>query len=93
MTDDAAVLENDDARADLLDDFEHVRAEDHHLAFVGKRADEGLQHARGADVESGERLVQNDDARIVEDGRGNQDFLPHALRIGRQRLVAIVVDA
>src|SRR5262245_53889924 len=38
VADHDAVLENDDARADLLDDLEHVRGEHDHLALVGERA-------------------------------------------------------
>ena len=93
VADDVAVLQDDDARADLLDHFEDVRAEDDHLALGGERADERLQDARGADVEAGKGLVEDDDARIVEDRGGDEYFLTHALRVGRQRLVAVVVDA
>jgi hypothetical protein len=60
---------------------------------VGQRADERLQHARGGHVESRERLVEDDDARIVEHRGGDQDLLAHALRVLRERLVAVVPEA
>ena len=63
------------------------------LPAVGQRANERLQHARGGDVESRERLVEDDDARIVEHRGGDQDLLAHALRALRERLVAVVPEA
>src|SRR5687767_15346800 len=93
MSDDMSVLENDDARAHLLDYLKDVRAEDHHLPFGGERSHERFQHPRGADVETREWLVEDDDARVVQDSGGDENFLPHAFRIRRQRLVAVVVDS
>ena len=92
MADDAAVLENHNARADLLHDFENVGAEDDDLAVVGDRANERLQDPRRADVESGERLVKDDDPRVVKYSGGDQHLLPHPFRVRRQRLVPVVVD-
>ena len=77
----------------LLDHFQHVRAEHHQPTVLGQRSDEPFQHARGADVEARERLVQDGDAGIVKHRGGDQHLLPHAFRIGRQRLVPVVVDA
>ena len=52
-----------------------------------------FQDPCGADIEPGKRLVEHDDARVVEDGSGDEDLLPHALGVRRERLVAIVPDA
>jgi hypothetical protein len=70
-----------------------VRAEDNHPAFLHQRPHETLQHARRADVEPRERLVQDYQARVVENRRDDENLLPRPLRIRRQRLVAVVVDA
>jgi hypothetical protein len=70
-----------------------VRAEHHRLAALGERAHERFQQPRRAHVEPGERLVEDDDLRIVEDRRGNQDLLPPPFRVRRHRRVAIAVDA
>jgi len=45
-----AFSEDHDARAHLLDDFEHVRTEHDEFSFVREASDEGLQEARSADV-------------------------------------------
>src|SRR5918994_2410135 len=64
VADDMSVLENDHAGAYLLDNLERVGAQDYHLAFGGERAYERLQHASSRNVQTRERLVENDDARV-----------------------------
>ena len=75
---DAPILQNQDVSRDLLDDLEHVRTVEHHPAFSGQRTNQAPQHQRRGDIESGVRLVQHEDLRIVHQCGGNQDFLPHA---------------
>ena len=76
---DLAVVEDDDVGRDPFDALEHVRAVDHHPALGGERLDQAAQHQRRRDVEAGVRLVEDDDLRIVQQRRRDQDLLPHPL--------------
>ena len=92
MRDDPAVVENQHVGGDLLDDFEHMRGVDDHPPLGGEPLHQPAQHQRGRDIEPGVRLVQNDDRGIVQQGGGNQDLLPHALRVRRHRRVHVVLQ-
>ena len=85
--------QDDDRRADLLDHLEDVRAVEDDLPAGGERANELLQYEGGADVESGRRLVEQDDVRVVQQPGRDQDLLPHAFRIGREPCMPVVVDS
>src|SRR3989442_8412771 len=68
-----------------------MRTEYDHLALSGERAHEGFQDTRGADVEAREGFIKHNQSRVVEYGRSDQDLLSHPFRIGRHRLVPVVV--
>ena len=91
--DDPPGAEDDDARAELLDGLELVRAVKDDPAIGGERPDDGAQDERRADVEAGHRLVENDQLRVVQESRREQHLLPHALRERRQRRVVVDVEA
>jgi hypothetical protein len=44
-----------------------------------------LEQQRGGDIEAGQRLVENQDVRIMKKRRGNQNSLLHAFRVRRER--------
>ena len=78
--DDPAAGDDHDVLADVLDEVELVAAEDD--AGAGRRllADD-LGHRRDADrVEPGERLVEDEQLRVVDERRGELDALLVAVR-------------
>jgi hypothetical protein len=74
--------DDDDAIADLLDDFEDMRDVKDGLAFRGEQFEEVFEETRGDDVEAGERLVKDQQPGIVEEGRGDEHALTHSFGIG-----------
>ena len=68
-----------DAIGHALGDFENVRGHDDGAAGARALAQHRLDLARGAGVETGQRLVQNDHARVVNQRAGERHLLPHAL--------------
>jgi len=91
--DDAALAEDDDARADALDRVELVRTVENDAAILGERFDDGAEHERGGDVEARDRFVEDNDARVVQQRRRQQDLLAHAFGEGCQRRVIVGVEA
>jgi hypothetical protein len=83
-----ALGEDDDAVADLLDDFEDVRDVKNRLPFCGEFLEEVFEEAGGGDVEAGERFVEDEEAWVVEERCGDEDALLHSLGVGRDRRVA-----
>ena len=65
----------------LLDDFQDVRTIEDHPAFGGQGVNQAPQHQRGRDIETGIRLVEHEDLRIVQQRGGHQNLLPHAFRV------------
>ena len=68
VSDDAAFSQNDELRADFFDDFEDVGAEEDGFAFVAQGLDERFEDERGGYVESGERLVEDEDVGLASSG-------------------------
>src|SRR5205085_4837350 len=67
-------------RAELLDEVEEVRAEYHGGAVARPRRDRRL-HAPDADrVEPGERLVEQQHLRVVQQRARDRELLLHAAR-------------
>src|SRR5207237_986762 len=79
---------DDDPLTDPLDHVEQVRAVDDGLALAREGRDQGLEAERGVGVEAVERLVEEDGLRVVEERGGDDDPLPHALRVPGQQLAA-----
>jgi hypothetical protein len=74
----------------LLDGFEHMRAVDNHAALCSERAHEAPQHQCRAHVETGIRLVENENVRIVQQRGGNENLLAHPFRISRHRRMNVI---
>src|ERR1035438_1299710 len=87
-----AAMENNNARADAFDGVEFVRAKEHHLAAHSEFLDEAAQNQCGGYVESRERLVEENQVGIVQEGGNEQDFLAHALRVAGYGGVTVVVE-
>ena len=80
-----AIAKDQHRGADLLDDFQNVGAVQDDFPLPRQRAQQAAQHQRGGHVEAGERLVQDEHVRVVQQRGGEQNLLAHALRIRRQR--------
>src|SRR5215475_2609806 len=50
-----------------------------------------LQQQRGGNIEARQRLIENQNVRIVQERRRNQDALFHAFRIRSQRSVPVEI--
>ncbi len=80
--------DDDDAIADQLDDFEDVRDVEDCLALRGELLQQIFEETGGDDVEAGERLVEDEQLGIVQQGGGDEDALLHALGVERDGRVA-----
>src|ERR1022692_4427848 len=88
----ASLAQNDDAGAHLLHYLQHVRAVQNDLALARQRLGEVLEHQAGSDVEARERLVEDEDIGVVQQGGRDEDFLLHALGIGGDGRIAVFVE-
>ncbi len=69
-----------------------MRAEEHRFTPRSQLLNEAAQDQRGADVEAGEGLIQQQEIGVVHERRSEQDFLAHALRVARDGGVAVIVE-
>jgi hypothetical protein len=88
----AALTQNKHASADLLHRVEHVRAVEDDLATRSEGMKQFAHRDHGVGVEAGKWLVQDQHFGVVQQRRGEEDLLSHALRVGGHRRVAIVVE-
>lgn len=72
--DDAAAVQDDDVRAEALDDLELVRVEEDDLAAAGELLNEAAEDERGADVEAGEGLVEQDELGLCSKAAASRIF-------------------
>ena len=87
-----ALRHHEHVRSEALDLVEHV-ARDDDAAAVAAEAVEELDHVRAlARIEPGERLVEHDQPRVVDDRLRELDPLAHALRVGRQPPLVVGVE-
>src|SRR3990170_6375666 len=92
--DDAAAVEDEDARADLLDLGEEVRAEqDGRAALARDPADERENLALPRRVEPERRLVEEDHLGFVDERAREPEALAHAAAVGRDQRAAAVGEA
>jgi hypothetical protein len=91
--DQRAFVDDEDAVADALDDIEHVGAVEDGFAVGGQGGEQVFDEDGGIDIEAGEGLIEEDDVRVVEQGGGDQDFLPHAFGIGIEAGHAVAGEA
>jgi hypothetical protein len=82
-----SALQDEDAARDLLDQVEQVRAHDDRGAAAGALDDRRLHAADAERIEAGERLVEEQRARLVQEAAGDRELLLHAARelAGQQR--------
>ena len=89
----AAAVHEDDVRRERLDFVQHVAGNDHAVAAFAQAADHGNQVAAGDGVRAAERFVQKQHAGFVDQGLGQLDPLPHALRIAANRAAHVLRHA
>ena len=77
----SAFGDDNDASANLLDDFEHMRDVEDGFSLGGEHLKKIFEEARGDDIEAGERLIEDEQPGIVQERRGNQHALAHALGV------------
>ena len=75
----AAVIDDEDPRADPLRNLHVVRGEEDGLAPAAELEDRLPQHVRAHRVEARERLVEEEELRVVENGGDELYLLRHAL--------------
>ena len=82
----------DDAHvaAQPLDDLQHVRGQEHGgVAAADHAAQQLAQAARRHRVHALERLVQEQQARVVDQGAGQRQLLAHAVRVTGHQLARV----
>ncbi len=79
LGDQPAAGDDADAVGHALGDFEDVRGHDDGAAGGDALAQHVLDLARGAGVEAGQRLVEDDELGVVHQRAGERHLLPHAL--------------
>ena len=77
--DEPAVGDDADAVGHALGDFENMRGHDDGAAGAHPFAQHAFDLTRRAGVEPGQRFVENDQPRFVNERTGQRNFLPHAL--------------
>ena len=92
LGDDSTSRQDDDARAESFDHVEAMGTEEDHLPFRRQHPKQGAKEQPRVHVKAGERLVEHEQLRIVEQCRRQQNTLPHPLRVRVHRPVAAVVQ-
>ena len=93
LGDQAAARQHADALGHALGDFEDVRGHDDRAAGADARLQHVLHLPRGAGVEAGQRLVEDDEARVVDQRAGERHLLAHAAREALAALVGVRTEA
>ena len=89
LRDQPAAGDDADAVGHALGDFEDVRGHDHGAAGRDPLAQHVLDLPRRAGVEAGQRLVEDDQPRVVDQRAGERHLLPHALGEALAALVRV----
>src|SRR4051812_4164333 len=80
-----ALAHHEQLGAELFDEVQEVRAEDDGGAAFCAGRDGVLHLAHAAGIETRQRLIENQSARVVEQSASDGQFLPHTARqLGRQ---------
>ena len=88
-----AAVDDRDAIGDLLGDAQGVGRHENRRPGRGPLAEQVLDQAGAFRIESDHRLIEHQDRRIVEQGRGEDQPLPHAVRIGFGQVVEEVAES
>ncbi len=75
---DAAVAQNHDARTNLFDHVQAMRAEQDHAAVGHEPPEQRPEQEGGVHIQSGKRLVEHQEIRIVKEGGRQQHALAHS---------------
>ena len=78
-----ALVNDGNVAAEAFDDFQNVRSQKNRRATFGHAAKQRFQSAGRERVHPFERLIEEQDARPVDDGSSKRKFLLHAMRIVR----------
>ena len=79
LGDQPAAGDDADAVGHALGDFQDMRGHDHGAAVRDALAQHRFDLTRGRGIEAGERLVEDDHARVVHQRAGERHLLAHAL--------------
>ena len=85
--DQLAFLDDADAVADLLGDADAVRREKNRRAVFCQRTKEIFERARAARVHADHRLVDDQDARFMNQRGADDQPLFHAMRVAFHELI------
>src|ERR1035437_2797335 len=91
--DQGAFVDDEDAVADALHDIQDMGTVQYGLAGGGERGEQVFDEDGGIHVETGEGFIEQDDVRVVQQGGGDQDLLPHAFGIGIEAGHAVAGEA
>ncbi len=86
------LVDDDDARAQPLDDVEQMGAEEDGAPLRRQAAQQFLEHQHRVRVEAVERLVEDDHVGRVQQRGGNQHLLSHPLRERHHACAAHTVE-
>src|SRR5262245_14895703 len=84
-----ALMNDQDAIAESLDNVKNMRTVEDSFPGGGECCQQVLRHQDTFDVESREWFIQNDDRRVVQEGRRDKHFLAHAFRVASQTLASL----
>ena len=93
LGDQTAAGQHADALGHALGDLEDVGGHDDGAAGADARLEHVLDLPRGAGVEAGQRLVEDDQARVVDQRAGQRHLLAHAAREALAALVGVRSEA
>ena len=82
---DFSQVDDDDPGAYLFDNLQNVGAIENYFALFAQLIDQILDYQRCFHIQTGEWLIQQKDIRVMEEGGGEEHFLDHSFRIGRNR--------
>ena len=88
LPDDPPAVDDDDVVDGLLDLGEHVAGDEDRAPLAGRAAQEVAQPADALRVQAVGGLVEHEDLRIAEQGRGEPEPLAHAGRVAAGAPVA-----
>src|ERR1700691_1286434 len=89
---DGAFTQNQKMRANLLHDLENVGAVENGPPLLPELPDQVLKNQRGSYVKARQRFIENQELRVIHEGRNEQDALSHSLRVRRDRSVPVGVE-
>ena len=88
VSNDTALVEDNDIGAELFDNLKHMSGKEDHLALVGEGLHEAAKEEGRVYVEAREGFIEDEEVGVVQHGGQNENALTHALGIGRQIAVA-----